>query len=292
MKHVIAMACATLAAVMVVGCGAADDAGSTEGAASPSAPSAEETAAVAGAELARIEFEDGNVVRFEDLAGGVLISELGPDHNPRHLVAKEGMTALAMYQALAPGRTVPAALMRMHERLYPTGAALAPSEGAVPGATPVTEEAPFDADLEHNGEFQQSYPAASFLQTMCDFPTNNGLNYKHTNRTDVHTDTSMGVHTAYFAVGADIGTITARACAGKNAGGYFNGICGSTVTVNAGYHQSGYYDAGLSCPGDPNLFCQIFGCPKICTYRLVRFHVEHGKISTNVRFHECARLSP
>lgn len=41
--------------------------------------------ALAGNELARIKFSDGNVVRFEELAGGVLVSEVGANVNSSHL---------------------------------------------------------------------------------------------------------------------------------------------------------------------------------------------------------------
>jgi hypothetical protein len=177
----------------------------------------------------------------------------------------------------------------MHERLYPPGATMAkePSSGAAAGAAPAGQELPLDPDLEHNGEFQQSYPAANFLQVMCDFPTASP-SYKHTNRVDPHTDTSLNVHTAYYAVGADIGTITAQACAGKNAGGYFNGSCSSTTAVNAGYHSSAYYDAGLQCDKTCTL---LFGCVSICVPKQVRLELRYNRISSSVRFHDCARIT-
>jgi hypothetical protein len=288
MKLIQGMIGASLALLLAAGCGAADDGGNVEGS-ETATPSGTQTEATAGAELARVEFDDGNVVRFEELAGGVLVSEIGPLTNARHLVPREGLTALEAFKAMAPARTVPPALLQMHERMYPAGVTIArePDDSAAPAA----EEPSFDEDAEHDGQFQQSYPSAQFLAQLCDFPTNNGLNYKHANRTDVHSDTSMGIHTAYYAVAADIGTITLQVCAGKNAGGPFVGICSDTGVYNAGLGGSTFYDAGVSCPGDPNLFCKIFGCPKICTLRKVRFELDHGKISNNVRFHECARFT-
>ncbi len=149
-----------------------------------------------------------------------------------------------------------------------------------------------DPDLEHNGEFQQSYPAAAFLELMCDFSTGSG-SYKHTNRTDPHLDISLDVHATYFAVGADTGTITAQPCSGKNAGGSFDGQCGQAVAVNAGFHNSGLYDAGddLVCTESGGLACRIFGCPEICIRNQVRFELRYDKVSSSVNFHECAQIT-
>ncbi len=288
MKFIQGLAGATLALLLAAGCSAADD-GHVDGVEADTAQPQAETSA--STELARVEFDDGRVVRFEELAGGILISDFGPSTSTPRLVPQAGMKALDAFKAVAPGRAVPAALLQMHERMYPAGATVVPEANT--GEVFEAEEPSFDEDAEHNGEFQQSLPSSNFSSRFCNFPTGNGLNYKHMNRTDVHTDTSMGIHTAYYAIGADIGTITLQACAGKNAGGYFSGICAPTAAVyNEGYGGSTYYDAGIACPGDPNLLCRIFGCPKICTPRKVRFELHHGKISSNVRFHECASFTP
>ena len=278
MKHFKTLSFPTLSLLVATGCGAADEIGAVDGT-EPRDTSATAAEAAAGAELARIEFADGNVVRFEELNGGVLVMEIGSELNPRRVSAKSGMTALAAFQSLAPGRTVPAALERAHERMYPAGATLATTPEADTAAEGL-QDLELDADLEHNGEFQQSYPAANFLRVMCDFPLTNA--YKHQNRTDAHTDVSMNVNTAYYAIGSDIGTITAKACAGKNAGGYFDGKCSAALPIQAGYHTSGYYDAGLSCS-------KSWGV-EICFPKEVRFELQYNKISSSVRFHECAKL--
>jgi hypothetical protein len=287
MKHLKAMTCAALAFLLAVGCGAGDDS-ALEGPA-PGGPSAVEAEAAEGAELARVEFEDGNVVRFEALSGGVLITELGSEENPRHFQPKEGLTALEAFRTLAPEHEVPEALLRAHERMYPADVTIAPPASET-DTTPSSEELPLDPDLEHNGEFQQSLPSATFLANMCNFPTGSG-SYKHPNRTDVHVDTSMNVHTAYYAVGADIGIIKSRACAGKNTGGIFKGNCSTWTTTNPGGVASAYYDAGIACPDDPNWLCELFGCPKICELRKVRLDIWHDKISNSVRFHDCVAVN-
>jgi hypothetical protein len=241
------------------------------------------------AELARIDFADGNSVRFEELDGGILVTELGSELNPRHLVPRDGMSALAAFRELAPDREVPEALERVHERIRPTASletegvqSTAPRKAL--RATPDDADAPMDPDMEHNGQFQQSggsYPAATFIANMCDFP-NTAPNFRSTNHTAAHTKTTPDIHTAYFAVASDIGIITARACA--------NNSCGNTITLQAGFHSSGFYDAGNVCDETCCLF-GLCGCVSICTPRKVSFAQVSGKISSSVRFHECGAFT-
>jgi hypothetical protein len=282
MKHINAMFAASLALMVAAGCSAGDPGESIETGDVP----AEAEQVSEGLELARVEFEDGNVVRFEELDGGVLVTESGSDLNVRHLTPKDGMTALEAFKTLAPDRAIPAALNQMHTRLHPEGAThVAPQSES---ETPAEQDVPADPDLEHNGEFQAGYPAASFLQTMCDFPLT-APSYKHTNRTDPHTDVSLNIHNAYFAVGADVGIVTAQPCAGQSdSKGFFTGKCGSAVSVNPGFANSGLYDAGDSCSKSCTL---LFGCVTICHPKQVRFELRYNKISSSVRFHECAKLA-
>lgn len=285
MKHTRLTICAALTILSSMGCSAAGDVGGSNvvPVGESDAPAAE-----GGAELARVEFDDGNVVRFEALQGGVLVSELGSDLNPRRIPQTAGLTALAAFEKLAPGREVPERLLQMHERMH---SAQSVAAERFDGARKAESEQ-LDPDLEHDGEFQQSYPASTFLSVMCDFPTGNG-SYKHTNRTDAHPDISMDVHMTYFAVGSDLGIITAQPCAGENLGGFFDGECGSTVPVQAGYHNSGFYDAGPNqvCEGGSGfLECTLFGCYTVCYHPQVRFELHYGKVSTNVNFHECMQV--
>jgi hypothetical protein len=286
MHHMKMMAGAALALVVSSGCGAAEDGAGERRQSANTSPVEAEIAA--NTELARLEFDDGNVVRFAELNGGVYVSELGSLLNPRHLVPKEGRTAVETFQALAPGREVPVALMQMHERMYPPGALRADAKDIAEESAAETEAPELDPDLEHNGKFQQSFPAANFLAQMCDFPTTSP-SYKHTNRTDPHTDTSLNIHSAYYAAGADIGIMTEQACAGKSdSQGFFVGQCNAQTPVQPGFAVSGLYDAGQQCDKSCTLF---FGCVSICSPRQVRWELRHGAISSSVRFHECAKLS-
>lgn len=274
---------------MVLGaCGAAEDGagdGSESGKASPT-----QTEVAANTELARIEFEDGNVVRFEELYGGVFISETGSVLNARHLTPKDGVTALETFKALAPGRAVPQALMDVHARMYPSGAKLVNTKSTPVGAATDTEKQSTAPDLEHNGEFQQLFPSSTFVTQMCPFPTV-APSYIHLNRTDPHTDVSLNIHTAYYAAGADIGIITEQACAGKSdSRGAFVSQCNSPTVVNPGFAVEGTYDAGLKCSKSCGLFGG--GCITICDGpNLVRWDLHHVNISPSVRFHDCALLS-
>ncbi|MET0411502.1 MAG: hypothetical protein ABW217_09400 [Polyangiaceae bacterium] len=291
MKNIKAIHCATLAILATVGCSAGhDDAWNDENAAdvASNAPAAVENESDgADKELARLEFEDGNVVRFEALHDGVLVSEMGADLNPRRLVPREGMTALDAFRALAPGRAVPVRLLQMHVQMYSGGNAITAERNE---SDPAATES--DPDLEHDGDFQQALPASAFLSVMCDFPTGNG-SYKHSNRTDAHTDASLDVHSAYFAVGSDSGTVTTQACVGENTGGFFDGDCGGTTAVPAGFQTSAFYDAGPDqiCDGGDGFGCELFGCVEVCYRPLVRFELNYGKISPSVNFHECVQVT-
>jgi hypothetical protein len=211
----------------------------------------------------------------------VLVTETGSDLNPNHLVPRDGLTALEAFRTLAPGRAVPAALLRLHQQLYQAGSDLA-AESVLP--EPTAAELPLDADLEHNGQFQQtagSYPYATFNANMCNIP-NVVPNYRFANLTSPLTKSTPNIKTAYFAVASDIGIITARACSNNN--------CGAAITLQAGYHNSGFYDAGEKCEET----CAILGtwsCITICAPRKVKFDVSTNRISTNVRYHECAAFT-
>ena len=100
----------------------------------------------------------------------------------------------------------------------------------------------------------------------------------------------MNIHSAYYAAGSDLGIITEQACAGKSdSQGFFVGQCNTQTAVQAGFAVSGLYDAGQKCDTACGPFGQ--GCVTICVPRQVRWDLRHGKISSNVRFHECAKLA-
>lgn len=291
MKHVKAMSGVALALLLAAGCavetgdslealenGEVSETGSIADYETTGLPSDAELAGE-GVELARIDFSDGNSVRFEVLDGGVLVTEVGSDLNPKHLLPREGMTALEAFRSLAPGREVPAALLRMHERLYEGG-----SDLSAETVQPEAAELPVDRDLEHNGQFQQtagSYPYATFNANMCNIP-NVVPNYRMSNVTTAFTKSTPDINTAYFAVASDIGIVTAKACS--------NGSCGGPTTLQAGYHNSGFYDAGQKCEKS----CLILGtwnCVTVCTRKKVKFDVVVGKVSNSVRYHECAAFT-
>ena len=279
MRHVKALSGVALVFALAAGCSAENTGGSLEEMESGEPASA-------SMELARIDFPDGNSVRFEELDGGILVMEVGPELNPLHLMRKEGMSPLEAFRALAPGREVPPALLRAHERIYPTASQLEAEE--VETTTPLTRpddaDLPMDQDLEHNGQFQQSggsYPASLFVSGMCNFPMT-APNYIQINNSVPHIETTSNINTAYFAVASDIGIITAKACA--------NNSCGPAIALQAGFHNSGFYAAGQRCSRSccPLGLC---GCTEVCTPRKVKFDVITGKVSTTVRFHECSSFS-
>jgi hypothetical protein len=257
-----------LAAALPLGCG-------TEGDADP------ETTSSAAGELARIDFEDGNSVRFETLDEGVLVSEVGLQGNARHLVVRDGMSALDAFHGLAPGREVPRLLMQAHQRMYPPGANTA-AAAAAPAATP---DATHDPDLHHNGQFEQALPFQGFEQQMCDFPS--GIpNFKH-HRLFAHTHTVTDVNTAYVAVGSDRGIFTAKACA--------NGKCNTPYVLQAGAQASVFYDSGTSCssrtcPGPIGLLLGQ-SCIQICGPRKVKFELITNAISSDISVNDCGRFT-
>ena len=289
--------CAVSALVFALGCGA-DAGGGSPGAGDSETNAATETdfgttaeatpggdvaqthgASASGTRVAQLDFEDGNQVFFEELDGGVLVTEVGPQTNLPHLKVKPEMTALAAFQALAPSRAVPNALMKAHLHMYPVDAVTEPVKDEA-----IVEGSKLDADLEHNGQFQQSaLPFATFAAQMCDFPTTSP-NYKHHNVTTSHTHPTDKVNTAYYAVGSDVGIITAKACV--------NGTCSTTANVQAGVQLSGFYDGGLACDKDCShiLFFSL-GCVSICNKKQVKFEGVFSAISSRVRYHDCARFT-
>lgn len=281
MNNIKAITYTALAILSSLGCSAAGD---DEGAYAEPVVESQAPASEKSDELARIEFDDGNVVRFEALNGGVLVSELGPELNPRRLSPGMARTALDAYKALAPGREIPARLLQMHDSMHSQGDLYSEQVDSSGSESNVSS----DPDVTHDGDFQQALPAASFLAEMCNFPTGNG-SYKHTDRTDTHTDASLDINAAYYAVGSDSGTLTAQACVGENAGGFFDGDCGGAVSVTAGARFSGFYDAGeiMICHESDGFGCELFGCVDVCVVNTKRFELNYVKLSPTVNFHEC-----
>jgi hypothetical protein len=285
MMNIKVIHCATLAILATVGCSAGhDDEWNDENSASvPSDTPAVSESDSEGAdkELARLEFDDGNVVRFEELNGGVLVSELGSELNPRRLVPREGMTALDAFAALAPGREVPARLLQMHQRMHTYRDAL--TVEPVHSAT----DAEYDSDLQPGGDFEQLFPASTVLANLCNFPAGS-RNYKHTNRTDAHVDVSLDVNSAFMAVAADSGTLNAQLCVGKNEGGIFDGDCSGKSLVLPGQQSANFYDGG---PLDCSESCFLGSCVEVCVRKLRRIEVVFEHVSGALNFHDCAQIT-
>jgi hypothetical protein len=316
MNAIRASWCAMSVLVLAMGCSAADGEESptgvgsaqpngaratetnfaTDGAPDPSAPPKTATqGSPSDVRLAQLDFEDGTQVIFEALGDGVLVTELGSQDTAPHLDPNAGMTALEAFQALAPTQAVPEALMTAHLRLHPSDVTMSTAKDQVnvennlrePGAS--LEEGgsdveQLDADLEHNGQFQQSaLPFKTFAAQMCDFP-NRLPNYKHASVTAGHTHATANINTAYYAVGSDVGTITAKACVDKK--------CSVANPVQAGGRASAFYDAGLSCKKDCSHILGIpLGCVEICKNKLVKFEGVFTAISSKVSYHDCSRFT-
>lgn len=238
--------------------------------------------------LARLDFEDGNLVTFEELDNGVLVRELThADHETHHLPA-QAMSALDAFKAMAPSRAVPSALVDAHARMYPAAAEVV---SALPadGAANAPKAAEHEQDLQHGGQFEQSggaFPGSTFTSQFCSF-SSASPNYIHTNHTSSLTHTTSNVNTVYFASATDIGTLGAQACS--------NGNCGGSVTIQAGYGNSGFYDAGQACSKKScawwDFICKALGETTICGPREVKFDLKETQISSQVRFHDCAKFT-
>lgn len=283
MKNIKAIQCATLAILATVGCAAGHDGEwndeDTADMASDAPAAVESESAGADKELARLEFDDGNVVRFEEVSGGVLVSELGPELNPRRLLPRAGMTALDAFTALAPGREVPARLLQLHERMHTDPGAFERVHAAT--------DAEYDADLQPGGDFEQLFPASEFLTNLCSFPAGS-RNYKHTNRSDAHSDVSLDVNSAFMAVATDSGTLNAQLCVGKNEGGFFDGDCSGKSLVLPGQQSANFYDGG---PLDCSESCFLGSCVEVCVRKQRRIEVVFEHVSGILNFHDCAQIT-
>lgn len=305
MKSVsMVMFCLLPGVIVATGCAGADDMGSDAVNGSSTAPSAEASATdplaaehARAAEkyiaqiapetlLARLDFDDGNLVTFEELNGGVLVRELTHADQETHHLPAHATSALDAFKAMAPARAVPAALAAAHARMYTQEGdgtlPRAPAEGA-----PGTGEN--EKDLEHSGQFEQSggaFAGSVFTGQFCSF-SGAAPNYIHTNHTSSQTHTTSNVNTAYFASATDIGTLGAQACS--------DGKCGGSVTIQAGYGNSGFYDAGQSCSKKScawwDFVCKALGEVTICGPRKVKFDLKETKISSQIRFHDCAKFT-
>jgi hypothetical protein len=313
MTNTKAISGTALALMLAFGCSAANtgDAGTGSGELDPNGPASIEAVSVdsskseateakpgnpagsgagVGRELARLDFENGSVVRFEELADGIVVSELSPAATPSLLGSGRHTTALDAYRRLAPKNAVPAALAEVHRRLHPAALESVEQLGDATeiSETPAAEELQYDSDLEHTGQFQQaggSYSFSQFLIDACNIPVT-ARNYKHGNATSSHTHTTTNVNTAYFAVAADIGIISSRACS--------NGACGSPIQVQPGFRNSGFFDAGQQCTGGCaplDFVCQILGEVRICSPKKVKFEVRNVNISSQIRMHDCAAFT-
>ncbi|HEY8946080.1 MAG TPA: hypothetical protein VIM73_17550 [Polyangiaceae bacterium] len=305
MNHVKGMPGFVLAAALAVGCAAADDQEVIEGALPTPISAAEEEEAArnlgafvargklasAAREIARVEFEDGNVVRFERLGDGLLITEVGPATNPKHYASREE-TPVEAFRRLAPRREIPAALIEFDRELYPLGAKSIPGRVSVEkvpsSAAASEEESPPGSDVKHTGQFQQSgglYPYSLFSQNMCNFPLDSPSDFKHGNSTGGHSHIIAKANKAYVAAASDIGDFTIKFCLDNDTN------CNAPFQVNPGHSAVLNYDAGQTCKGNCSwwdLACQILGEVKICTPKYRRMATTTAGLSPGERYHDCA----
>lgn len=302
-----------LVAAVAAACGAADDAEVIEGAppstSEPVAAGVESQAAAgdgaarspqsgptsAASEVARVDFEDGNQVRFDRFGEGLLISEVGPATNTKHYFAVDDETPAETFRRLAPRREPPRALLEIDRELYPLGAKSIAGrvqiEHAPPSAKVLEKTSPTGSDVQHTGQFQQSsglLPFSWFSQNMCNFAVNSPGDFKHGNSTGAHSHIIAKANKAYVAGGADIGDFTIKFCVDNDTN------CNAPFQVNPGQTASLNYDAGLSCTKKCewwNVTCQILGDVQVCTPKFRRVSTTTAGLSSGERHHDCGAFT-
>jgi hypothetical protein len=243
-------------------------------------------------ELARIEFDDGNVLRFEQVGDGMLMLETGPSWNPRHYVPREGVSPLEAFKALAPDLDLPSALVEHDRLMFPHGAKLLP-ETIRPSDSPALQRLDdgslVNEDVEHTGQFEQSgglYPWSQFSQEWCNFAMNSPGDFKHGNSTGGHSHIVQKANHAYIAAGADIGDFGIQFCADDS--------CNAVYQVSPGTSASLNYSAGQSCSGSCawwDFVCKALGPVQVCSPRYRRVVTTMSGISNGERQHDCGAFT-
>jgi hypothetical protein len=243
--------------------------------------------------LGEVSFDDGNVVTFEALEGGIVIVESGPDGNPRHF-SPEGGSAVEAFQRLAPGREVPAALKAADTRFNrPAGAIVMHQplsayekdgvldRAAVLEAAARAEQASID-EPARTGEFESdvfgAFMCTPFRSQYCNFslvgPTDHKLCDLGVNRTD-----SATARKVYSAYGANIGNVTVQLCADNS--------CNQPYNVAQGTATSVFYDGGTKtlevCPP----FIDPRGCQVLIFDVTRKMQTKATGVSSGERYHDC-----
>lgn len=284
------------------GCGAADHdelldppGGSTNSTASgdSSSESAHPTLAATAETLASIELDDGNVVLFERLADGILVSEHGPRENARRLQPSANFSAVDTFRALAPEREVPTALLDAHAGLMREVLLVESEDDELPAGL-AEPEAVDEEESDHEfGEINRPtlgggfFSSENFLRQACNFSLSGQYDFKHSNWNNNHTHLARG-HISYVAVGADIGDATAQFCARLDG----RTRCNAASAVPQGTYSSLTYDAGqtriTSCLSCVLGYC--IGCRTLVFDNVADVSLINTAVSSSERIHDCGQF--
>jgi hypothetical protein len=253
------------------------------------APGSDEAARRAGlpadAELARIDFPDGTVVRFQELGGGVLVSELGPAETAPRFAPVDGTTLSEAFRALAPQRDIPARLADLDHVLGPDSTATPASIRG--GDTRGLQKPEIQGqDVERSGQFEQSgglYPWAQFERDACAFTPQTAFDLKHPNTSGNHSHPVPQVTRAWVAGAADIGDFTIQFCAGS--------VCNTQFNVAAGTRASLMFTKPPKCKSANcawwDFVCNLGANVTVCAPARVDVVTHITGSSAGERMHDC-----
>lgn len=172
--------------------------------------------------LAELVLDDGSLVQFfEASPGAIMIVQEAPKGVTD--VTSSGLSAVALYERLAPGGGVPVALAEAQAR----------AELAHAGRPPRETKRGTEASLTNNTTFENTYCSGSWDVIHCRLDRNSGF-WAQYNSTDA----------AACTVSSDVGTITLRLLVEGDLEISRDVLAGHTITAT---YDSGLFNDQVRC---------------------------------------------
>lgn len=172
--------------------------------------------------LAELALDDGSIVQFLETSPGAIVIVQEAPKGVRD-VTSSGLSAVALYERLAPGEGVPVALVEAQARV----------EIAHASRPPRTLDRGPTASLANNTTFENSFCSGSWDVIHCRIDRNSGFWAEYTS-TDA----------AACTVSSDVGTVTLRLLVEGDLEISRDVLAGHTITAT---YDSGLFNDDVRC---------------------------------------------
>ena len=226
-------------------------------------------------EVARLEFDDGNIVTFHKVGDMIAIGELRHTGDAPHYVPN-GQTPEEAFRELAPELEVPDALVMADNVRFPTTEEIAAEQASETDPATAGEQ---NVEKDHGGTrmpYSEFRPSCLFLLGP-DVP---GYRLTRWDKNDLNRDSSSPTSKAgsgWSMVGADLGEVRHELVRTGS-------LMVQGIAPQGHVHQWTWTSAKIQvCKTS----CVWWGCTKICKWEMPSTHVDIKGVTSTENYHHC-----